>query len=148
MATNYISPADFDAIAGGSTMRQKLYTPAGGTYSSTDFERASQLASSRVRAAALSAGYEIGETTSSDAVILAAVGYLATMAFGRNTEKVPTQFHEAINIFKQIDNGELRILGVSPTVSAAVGGAKFTGIDANVSTDHPQIFNRASRGLY
>lgn len=142
MAVNYVSTDDFDAVAGGSGVRQKLYTPAGGSYSSTNFTRASQLASSRIQAAAQAAGYTLGATTTIDIVILATIGQQIKMAYGAKLEQIPQQFAEAVSLADDMISGRVPIPGLTPSTGGAVGGASFTGHTTESTTDHPQVFNR------
>lgn|SRR5574343_386117 len=148
MAANYITSADVDAMI-GSGRRQALFTDPGGSYSSANFVRVCELASAVVRAAAHEAGYtSLGESTTNDQVILAALGQFLMMSYGRKGEAVPDQFAAAVHLAEAIRSGNVPIVGISPSTGTAIGGSSFTESDADVDGARVQLFSRDEQDVY
>lgn len=144
MASNYIASASFDAVVGGSALRQELFTPTGSAYQTAEFVRASELASAFIKSAAHRAGYTgLGDSTTEDNVVLAAIGQLLIMAFPRKRQKVPAGLYQWIlDIREDLMTGKLKLPSLTVAEDEGVGALVFTGHDEDVDGDHAPVFDR------
>jgi len=147
MTTNYLTTADVDALI-STEVRQALFTAAaeGSTYDSTQFDRAAELASVTARAALENAGYNSGDATTHDLVVVVALGVFVRMAFGRKGEPVPESIEAAIgNLPEGVRIGEVPVPGLTPDAKSGVGGNRWsptTGTGAR-----PAVMDKL-RGIY
>lgn len=145
MATSYIATADVNAVI-GDDLRQSLFTPEGGSYDSTTYDRAVELASIMARSALANAGYSTGDTTSSDMVTVTALSFFFNIAFSRKKLEVPAGVQAIFNgVPEGVRIGEIPIPGLSPDELGAVGGSKFT--PSTGTTGKPRVFKNL-RSVY
>ncbi len=147
MPATYIDTDDVDAVLDSDT-RQDLFTPVGGAYTASYFDRSVQLASELVKAAASNAGYTLGDTTTNETVKLATLGQLLGFAYARRQLELPAQFWGLINLSEAIRTGDVPLVGLTPSESAAVGGSGFSTTDSTVTGSREQVFSRSELDVY
>lgn len=138
MATSYLATADVNAVI-GDNVRQALFTEEGGTYDSTQYDRAVELASMMARSALENAGYAPGESTSNDMVTITALSFFLHMAYGRKKMEIPASVSAIFaGVPEGVRVGEVPIPGLSPDELGGVGGSEFT--DSTSTSGKPRIF--------
>ena len=128
---NAIGDDEQNAFAGGSALTQLI-----------------QASSALVDAALYNGGYSVPVGgTAPDIVMLATLGALLPMLYGRRGIAVPERFQLHTDLFDRLVSGEVPIPSLTPSDAGAVGGVEFTGSSTTVSGDKPQIFTDL-RDLY
>lgn len=140
----YVTTADFDAVCDA---RAALFDD-GGSFSSTHFEKAADLASAMARAVAENAGYNTGDGDSSDndMVKALALSYLVHMAYGRRQREVPAALSAILAPLPEgVWSGDLPIPGLTPSAADAVGGIASTDRSPTSTSGRPPIFKDLSK---
>ena len=99
-------------------------------------------ASAIIKAAAQNAGYDPGDSTTNDLIMIATFGVFLQLAHGRKGLPVPEQFAAAITLADGIRNGQIPLPDTDPDTLGGVGGIKFTDSSSTTSTGKPPIFTR------
>lgn len=149
MAAIYIDSTYVDGYL-GTDRRQALFNDGSG-YVSTYFDQLVLSASDLVKAAALNAGYTLGDTTTSQTVKTATFGAFLMLAYGRKDQPVPEQYATTVNLIEAIRTGAVPLPGVEPDGATAIGGADFTETSTSISSadgSRPQVFSRSNQDLY
>ncbi len=140
---SYITATDINAVIDDGA-RQALFTPTGSSYDSGTFSTCVMHASEIVKAAALNAGYTLGDTTTNQTVKTATVGQFLALAFARKQQSLPEQFWAMFNMTEGIRTGNIPIPGATPSETAAIGGSKFSSTDTTVTGSRENLLDRES----
>lgn len=141
MSASYITAAYIDSFV-GADVRAALFTDSAGDYSATILGVQINAASALIKSYAKNSGYDLGDTTTDDAVMLATLGALLRVAYSRPDKNVaiPENFseHPATLAYMGILSGDMPILSVTPNKGAEVGGFQFTESDPDVTGSVPR----------
>lgn len=136
MAATYITATYIDSFI-GADVRAALFTDGSEVYSATILGVQINAASALIKAYAKNSGYDLGDTTTDDSVMLATLGALMRVAYSRPDKNiaVPDGFdsHPATLAYMGILSGDMPILSATPNVGAEVGGFQFTESDPDVT---------------
>lgn len=136
MSATYITATYIDSFV-GADVRAALFTDSAGDYSPTILGVQINAASALIKAYAKNSGYDLGDTTTDDSVMLATLGALMRVAYSRPDKNVaiPEGFgeHPATLAYLGILSGDMPILSATPNVGAEVGGFQFTESDPDVT---------------
>lgn len=150
MAVRYITTTDVAAVM-GSDVLAKLYTDSG-TYDTAARDRAMELASTLARAAALNAGYDLGDSSSGSGVEMAkalALSAFVQMSYGRKQLDVPPATLGIIGaLIEAARTGDLPIPELDPTAQDAAGGVRFTDSTSTGSRYTPIFTGGRLRGVF
>lgn len=138
MAAAYIDSDYVDAMI-GADVRAKLFDDGSG-YVSSILTVQINAASALIKAAALNAGYTLGDSTTNDTIKIATFGQFIGLAYNRKGLIPPEEYRSTIAMAEQIRTGVLPIPGDSPLPRDAVGGVKFS--DSDATTGKPALFTR------
>ena len=142
MANQYLDTGYVDAYL-GTSVRQALFTPEGGSYSSVNFNTVAQAATSIVETALRNSGYTpptatVGSASSVDAYVrLASFGCFVDLAYNRAAKRLrlPQDWENnpAKQAYRAIIDGDAD-LSLTVAVSGAIGGFVFSETSDDVSS--------------
>jgi len=153
VANQYLDTDYVDAFL-GSSVRSALFTPTGGSYSTTNFNTLAQTATAMVETALRNSGYTPPIATVSTAstvdpyVRMATYGVFCELASTRPEKalKLPESWetNPAKMAYQAILSGDAN-LDLTLIVSSAIGGITFSEQSSDVSSNdgsRPHIFSR------
>lgn len=155
MANQYLDTDYVDAFL-GSSVRAALFTPAGGSYSSANFNTLAQAATADIETALRNSGYTPPTATVSTASTVD--GYVRLATYGSFCEMASVRPEKALKLpenwennpaklaYQRILDGDANLSStLTLTVSSAVGGVKFSEQSEDVSSNdgsRQHIFSR------
>lgn len=159
MANQYLDTDYVDAHL-GSNVRSALFTPSGGSYSSTNFNTLAIAATSVIEAALYNSGYTPPTATVSD--LSAVVEYVKLATYGVFRELASTRPEKSLALpedwasnpakqaFQNIVDGTA-MLGMTVNTGSAIGGLTFSETSESVSSNdgsRTHIFSRKGMQEY